>query len=204
MSTPNLVIELQYLPSTAYFAHILKADKVLIEAHENYQKQSHRNRCYILTANKIDLLTIPVLNAKGEKSPIQEVQIEYIQKWQNRHWRAIESAYKQAPFFEHYADYFKNEIYANEHSLFQLNWRLLKTCLMILGIKTEITLTNTYEKEYEKSLFSDLRGEISYKSPHFQDFKPYYQVFGDKFHENLSIIDLIFSEGPNSTSFLKN
>ena len=197
-----ILIETQYFPSIAYFSHILKADEVQIEAHENFQKQTHRNRCYILTANKVDRLSIPTKHAGGKKVLITDVEIDYQQKWQNRHWRAISSAYAHAPYFEYYADIFKNLIYSEEKSLFELNKQILAACFQALTIKTPIQTTKNFQKEVESDSFLDLRNKISLKKPLLNETKEYYQVFGDNFVKNLSIIDLIFNEGPNSKSFL--
>ena len=69
-----------YLPNIAYFACLEQSGKVFIEAHEHYVKQSYRNRTYILTANGVIRLTIPVIH--HGKVPIQVLEIDYRQRWQ--------------------------------------------------------------------------------------------------------------------------
>jgi hypothetical protein len=203
MKSKPILLESHYLPNVQYFTQIIDSEVVWIEAHENYLKQSLRNRCYILAANKVDRLTIPVVHQKGVKIPIQEIQIDDSQKWQNKHWRAIQSAYAHAPFFEYYSDYFKKVIFEPESSLFQLNLNLLKTCLELLQIKKEIRLTNSFGVVDSEEKISDLRNTIQPNSETEIAFENYQQVFGEQFIPNLSILDLLFCEGPNASAILR-
>ena len=117
-----MTIDLQYLPSLEYFCAILNKNEFNLEAHEYFEKQSYRNRCRIQTTNKIDTLSVPVLNG-NKKILIRDLKIDYSQDWTRRHWGAIHSAYGKAPFFEFYSEFFKNifdKMYKNKrrHSLF--------------------------------------------------------------------------------------
>lgn len=197
-----ILLELHYLPNIQYFTRIYNSESVWIEAHENYLKQSLRNRCYVLTANKVGMLTVPIIHQKGVKIPIQEIQIDYSQSWQNKHWRTIQSAYANAPFFEYYADYFKEVIFSNEPTLFQLNFQMLKICLQLLNLKREISLTASFGGVGEEQVL-DLRNSIKPNSQSEIAFQSYQQVFGEKFISNLSMLDLLFCEGPNALSILK-
>lgn len=199
MNNSTGVIELHYFPCIAYFKQLYKLETVQLEAHENFQKQSYRNRCYILTTNKVDRLSIPVLGGQG--NPIRSIKIDYKQKWENRHWRAIESAYANAPFFEHYAPYFRDLIYGKEEFLFDLNLKVLKTCIKLIGKGPKIEETEGYLKEIPENI-SDLRGKVHPKRDNSEKFDAYQQVFGDKFIKNLSILDLFFCEGANSINFI--
>lgn len=200
MTPKTAIIELHYFPCIAFFKTIFSVDTVQLEAHESFQKQTYRNRCYILTANKIDRLSIPVLGGAG--TPIKELQIDYKQKWENRHWRAIESAYANAPFFEHYESFFRTIIYGKETFLYDLNLKLLKTCLKLIGKGPKIEETEQYFKEYPSNL-ADFRGKVHPKRENLEVFTPYQQVFGENFIKNLSILDLLFCEGPNSINFIQ-
>lgn len=201
----EFLIDLQYLPNTLYFSLLSKADKVTIEKNENFVKQTYRNRTHILTPHGIDSLSIPLIGSQ-KKIRIDQIKIDYHQKWMNRHWRAIKSAYGKAPFFEYYSDFIKAEIYANRETLFELNLNLLTLCLKLLQIDTSIEFTSDYQKEASPSII-DLRSQIHPKKefPFSYSFAytPYPQVFGNSFAQGLSILDLLFSEGPNAGSIIR-
>jgi hypothetical protein len=200
----NLLIDLQYLPCLEYFAHLLRADIVYLEAHENFQKQSYRNRCVILTTNKIDTLTVPVLKSNS-KQLIREVEVDYSQPWQKIHWKAIKSAYGKAPYYEYFSEYFEKIYDKKPRFLWDLNYEILTVCLGLLRLKKELLLTTEYNKEagiHVKEVL-DKRSLVHPKKQGEMAEVKYTQVFGREFVSNLSIIDLIFNEGPNGTSILK-
>ena len=202
----DILIDLHYLPSLEFFAAIISAGVVTIEAHEHYQKQSYRNRCTILGANKIQTLSIPIQKT-DPKILIKDVKINYTQKWSVEHWRSICSAYGKAPFFEYYASFFENIFIKRPKYLFEFNYQLLTLCLKLLGVKKEIGFSGQYQKKIDQNIF-DARGLITPKK-NYSDNKlycpaSYYQVFGKEFVPNLSIVDLLFCEGTNSKSILNN
>ncbi|MCA6380709.1 MAG: WbqC family protein [Cytophagales bacterium] len=198
-------IELQYLPCLEYFCALLSFDVVELEFHEHYLKQTFRNRCYINTSQGVQMLIVP-LKEKHGKISVQEIRIDYQQKWQNNHWRSIESAYRNAPYFEHYADELKKIIYLGHEHLLNLNKDLLSFCLRVTHLKVEVSTTQQYEKVPSYAV-SDLRGTISPKQVAFERtfYHPisYQQVFGNTFVSNLSILDLLFCEGPKSIDLLR-
>jgi len=200
----NLLIDLHYLPSLEYFSTLLQFDHIELEKFEYYEKQSYRNRCYINTAHGVDKLIVP-LTAKHGKTIIKDVRIDNSQKWQNNHWRTIETAYRKAPYYEHYFDDLKNILYRHHNFLFDLNLELLSFCLKCIRFAPSLSVSVTYEKVPPPCVF-DLRSKIIPKKPsidrNFYKSVPYYQVFGKGFAENLSVIDLLFCEGPKATSLL--
>jgi len=202
----SAIIEAQYFPSVSYFTALQKYDKVILESCENYQKQSYRNRCRILTANKIDNLIVPVLRGNS-KVGIRDIQIDYHQKWIHRHWRAIQSGYGKSPFFEHYDVLIHNLIEKKHKFLFDKNLEILETLTKLIGINTHIILNAMYESHTNVDC-DDFRNVIHPKST--SGFpgggKPvhYTQLFGKKFIPNLSILDLLFCEGPNTDNILKS
>jgi hypothetical protein len=195
-----VLIETQYLPSIAYFSAIMAGTEVLIEAHENFQKQTYRNRGYINSSQGPIPLIVPLVKMTGNNL-ITEVKIDYSQRWLSNHWRAIQSSYGKAPFFEYYSDELHDVLFTKFDSLFELNSNLLTLCLKWLKCKTPVRGTSTFEKSPEQPIY-DLRSTISPKNQHrlyqFYEAAIYPQVFGNKFVPNLSLIDLIFCEGPGA------
>jgi hypothetical protein len=202
---PSILLDLHYLPSLEYFCALHPSKKIILEKHEHFVKQSFRNRCYINTSQGRQMLIVPVTEKNGKVS-VQEIKIDHQQKWQNNHWRAIESAYRKAPFFEFYSDELKEIIYKGHEHLFDLNRDLLSFCLRCLGMQAELSETVAFEKEVSAPII-DLRSQItpktSYLDRKFYRSVPYQQVFGNAFVSNLSFIDLLFCEGPNSIKIIK-
>ncbi len=206
-SAPNkvVIIEPHYLPSLAFFCGIISADEVVLEVKEHFEKQSCRNRCYINTDKGIQLLSVPITKTET-KMVSKNVRIDYQSRWQNIHWRTIQSAYAKAPFYEHYSEALKEIIYQKHEFLFTLNLNILSLCLKNLKLSIPISETVSYEKEVGKEI-KDLRSIINAKKHDkalsFYNSVPYYQVFGNTFVNNLSLIDLLFCAGPDSLRILK-
>ncbi|MEG1693221.1 MAG: WbqC family protein [Bacteroidales bacterium] len=200
-----------YFPPIEYFIAIVNSNATLIELEETYQKQSYRTRCHINSGNGLLVLTVPVLRDKGDhKIPIKEIKIDYSKPWILQHKRAIEAAYMSSPFFEYYVDDIFPILDKKEPSLFNLNSSIISAIISLIGLKNNISFTDNYIKTQNEGIL-DLREQIHPKYrgasllQKMEIEKPYYQVFTNKqgFIPNLSILDLLFNEGPNSISFLK-
>jgi hypothetical protein len=201
----SLLIETHYIPCIAYFSLLLKFENVILECHENFIKQSYRNRCYINTSHGTEVLTVP-LTSKHGKVAITEVRIDYNQKWLNNHWRTIQSAYGKAPFFEFYADELHDVLFYKYDFLYELNRTMLSLCLKWLKQPLEIEESMSYEVEPLAGI-TDHRNAINAKNNEGSNkyYKPvtYNQVFGNKFVNNLSLIDLIFCAGPQAKQIVQ-
>ena len=191
-----VLTELHYLPLVSYFTR-LREDDFQIEAHEHYQKQSLRNRTYILTANGELVLTIPIQHGVID---IQDVKIDYSQDWVKNHLRALESAYKHSPYYDYYFPYFE-DIYKQKLTfLFELNLEFFRLIMKMLKWQKGIFLTKKFTLNYESQII-DFRSNYQYRENQ-ESNKPYQQVFGTEFIPNLSILDLLFNKGPDSYLFL--
>lgn len=196
-----------YLGPVQYYTKLMKYKKVFIEADENFQKQSYRNRCIILAANGKLSLTIPVTKDQP-KVKTKDIKIDNSLDWQKQHWTSIESAYSSSPFFEFFMDDFQVFYEKKYRFLLDFNMEIQQFVLNQLEIEAELTLTTSYT-ENVPDYMTDFRETIHPKKrmqKRDQDFNPhlYYQVFGDKFGfvPNLSIIDLLFNEGANAENIL--
>jgi hypothetical protein len=197
-----LLTELHYHPNIAYFSRTFLAESLLIEAHENYLKQTFRNRCEILTDQGKLALTVPIKGG-SKKTLITALEIDYSQNWVNTHWRTIKSAYSNSPYFEFYADYFKTIYDRRPPLLFELNLEFLQLYLRFLKIGKPLSYTSRYEEKCGAGV-SDLRNTISPKNePDNMAMESYVQVFGKQFARNLSILDLLFNLGPQAGKYLE-
>ena len=197
-------IELQYLPCLEYFTCILQYDRIYIDIEERYVKQTYRNRCSVLTTNKIDTLTVPV-KGYGPASSTKDILIDYSQDWTRRHLGCFQAAYGKSPFYEFYADEFIRVYERKLPNLVNLNSELLTICLRLLGIRKEITYNLSGEIFNENSLVDDISLINNRKHPNSWKYyqpTPYYQTFGNDFVGNLSIVDLLFNMGPEAKSVL--
>lgn len=198
----SVLTELFYLPSLEYFTAVLGHEEIVVDGREKYQKQTYRNRTSILLANKVEVLSVPVLG--GNKGlPYREVKIDYGQKWMNVHLRGIQSGYGKAPFFEYFYPYFEKVYQKNLTFLFDLNLELLTVCLKLLQLDVKLSVM---ENIGQKTLGNDIRGLIDakkgFESRSFYQSEAYSQLFGVNFASNLSVIDLLFCEGPASKNIL--
>ena len=183
-------------------ARFLKEDAPVIEIWETYHKQTYRNRCRVMTANGAESLSVPVVKVNGNHTMTKDIAISPIEPWQHIHSRCLESAYKASPYFDHYYDYLKPIFEGSFERLTELNDAALAAVMKMLKVKKEIVHTTDYVHEVD----CDLREAFSPKKQvDVRLFPAYYQVFSEKYHfmPDLSILDLVFNEGPEATSYLK-
>jgi len=202
----NILIHPTYFPSIAHFVAIANAKTVTFEKEDNFQKQTYRNRMFIYGANGKLILNIPTKhNKEGNKNSYFTTEIENIEDWQKQHWKSIVSAYKSSPFFEYYEDEIKDVFFAPQDSLYQLNINIFKILCGCIELDTTIEFTDTFVKENETTNCVDLRKLVLSKKEVPVQLEKYTQVFGDKYGylNNLSILDLLFNEGPNTLNYLE-
>ena len=242
------------LLSTTYFGPVqwyqkLNRHRCIIEQHDNFVKQTYRNRCVIASANGPQTLTVPIERYDGMKCAMRDIRISDHGNWRHLHWQALVSAYGETPFFEYYADDIRP--FFEEHRwkyLLDFNLDITHTLCSLLDVRPDLTLSDHYIDADETicggggldgaveslggaaesfgeavkglngaaeglgsssacSLFVDYRDAIRPKHPlpdaEFEA-RPYYQVRAQRhgFLPNLSVLDLLFNEGPEGIFYL--
>ena len=154
-------------------------------------------------------LSYPIVHEGGtHKLPISEIRIDWSTPWLQQHERAIISAYRTSAYFEYYQDELFAILENRPERLFDLNMALIRFFIEKTGLAVDLRTTVEFHKDVP---FEDLRETIHPKRPNtiLEDLKlgkPYFQVFAQKhgFQKDLSIMDLLFNEGPDSILYLKS
>ncbi|WP_242119615.1 WbqC family protein [Aestuariivivens sediminicola] len=199
----NIIIHPTYFPSIAHFVAIVKAENIMFETDDNFVKQTYRNRTHIYSPNGKLVLNIPVVHSQKNRQKYRDVKIFNAQKWQQIHWKSILTAYSNSPFFEFYKDELA-PLFKKPHE-FILDFNL--SCFESICSCLQLNLNLRFSKSYTETVknFTDFRHLVNAKKEKAYGFRPYVQVFHAKygFIPNLSILDLLFNEGPNTVNYLE-
>ena len=215
-----------YFGPVQWYQKLYRYDRVLIEQHETFQKQTYRNRCLIATTQGVQALTVPVehgsphplgprgrLRSLSEQEPppageaICALRLSDHGSWRHQHWQALQSAYGESPFFEYYEDDLRPFFTERRWELLlDFNDAICRKMCELIDIHPNIEYTPEYLTQHPSPI-TDFRDVIRPKhplpDPDFQP-RPYYQVFAQKhgFLPNLSILDLLLNMGPESIFYL--
>jgi hypothetical protein len=228
MSKKIAIIQSNYIPWKGYFDLINMVDEFVIYDDVQFTKNDWRNRNKIKTAQGIKWLTIPIRQENLEQK-IKDTKITD-KKWNIKHWRTISQNYAKTKYFKDYKDIFE-ELYldCNEDYLSQINYKFITTVNEILGIKTKLRLSSEFELvdgQTEKliGICKQCNADIYISGPaaknyfdealtrqenitvewmDYSGYKEYEQLY-PPFQHGVSILDLIFNEGPNTNKFMKS
>lgn len=203
------LVELQLLPPVSYFSMLAAHGRVRLEGCENFQKSTFRNRYRLATSRGPMELSVPLRGGKNRQCPIREVEISYDENWPLVHWRSIETTYRSAPFWLHFADHFE-PIFLQKRwqRLWDFNFCLLKKSLQLLDLQVAIEISDDFRPFQNPPEPADFRNQFSAKNADrpapFQPVK-YPQLFEDRlgFLPDLSIFDLLFCQGKVGREVLK-
>lgn len=200
----KILVHPSYFPSIVTFAAIAQ-NEVVWEAHDNFQKQTYRNRCYICTDKGKHMLNIPIKHVGGKegRQKYADVTMDNTYNWKKEHWRTLETAYRSSPFFEFYEDELKPLFEDDASSLFDFNLKTIQVVGDCLGM--QIPQQTTEQFELDPTNIVDVRFLVDAKKEKQSKLEVYPQVFEERhrFISNLSILDLLFNEGTNALTYLK-
>ena len=191
-----------YFPNISSYIVMAHAEKLVFEVQDSYQKQTYRNRCYICGANGKLGLHIPVQYSQKNRQNTSEILIDNSSNWQSIHWKSLESAYKTSPYFEYYQDDLVSLFTTKKESLLEFNLECIEIINSCLNLSIKYSKSLEFNKEKQQKEYRYL---VNARKESEIKINPYIQVFQEKhgFINNLSILDLLFNEGPNAKSYIQ-
>lgn len=195
------IFPLFYHPPVSYFSDLKNQNfEFLIEKYEHFPKQTFRNRATIASPNGTLDLIVPVIKGSKVHTPVKDVKISYDLKWQRLHWLSLQTCYRSSAYFEFYEDGLIPFYEKKYNFLFDYNLELFGWLSKQLKLTQNFQFTNAYESIAEQL---DFRNKFNKKDIYLSETKPYFQVFSDRnpFIPNLSILDLLFNQGPQTKSY---
>lgn len=200
----NILLHPTYFPSIAHFVAIANHKDVIFEADDNFIKQTYRNRSYIYGANGKLGLNIPVIHSQKNRQKYREVKIFNEENWQSLHWKTLLSAYRSSPFLEYYEDDLMHLFTEKADYILDFNLKCFEIICDCIQLEVNTSKTKSYQNEIDN--IKDFRFLVNAKKEQQYTFDAYTQVFSNKhgFIQNLSILDLLFNEGPNTLQYLES
>jgi len=182
---------------------VAKSQSIIFEIKDNFQKQTFRNRCHIYSAQGNLMLNVPVVHQRGIKQKTTDVKIDYKDSWNKLHLKSLQSAYSSSPFYEFYVDDLTKVLNSNFSFLQDLNLACHDFIMDALQLELPTSFSKKYIVEYQGY---DGRSLVLAKPEKQYPLSRYIQVFEQShgFVPNLSILDLLFMEGPNALNYLES
>lgn len=190
---PGVISPLIPFPNLWWWLQIAECDTVFFDIEETYNKMTYRNRYYIPGANGLIQLSIPISEGRNVRKPVKDIMISNAERWQVQQWRTIVSVYRRTPYFDFYEHSLQSLFETEVISLVEFNFASVNWLTKNLNLKINFQLET---KDGIKKLILPKPGiETKPEPPGF-----YMQIFEDRngFLPNMSMLDLLFSEGPDA------
>jgi len=189
-----------------YFARLAREKEIVLEQFDHYTKQTHRNRCRIAGPNGVLTLSIPVKRRRGRKTLYRDIRIDYDTPWNKIHWRSLVASYASSPFFEYFMDDLAVYYERSYEFLLDLNLNLTEKILQQMNLDIPVKLSRYFSGftgDNDPQFCISPKIDQAVADPGFIPIE-YHQVFSDRlgFQPNMSILDLLFNEGPSALSVL--
>lgn len=224
------ILQSNYIPWKGYFDIINMVDEFILYDDMQYTRRDWRNRNKIVTPNGLIWLTIPVESKGKFYQKINETKI-IDNSWADSHWKSIQLNYARARYFSMYRDRIEKlyEACKEEAYLSRVNYRFIKEICDILGITTKIAWSSDYQLMDGKTerligLVKDAGGQYYLSGPAAKDYiledlftdagikldwmdysgYPEYKQLSIQFEHGVTILDLIFNEGPDAGNYMKS
>lgn len=197
----SYIIDNQFIPNVNWFKMSTKGRYINFDLSERWKKMSFGNRCTLSGANGLVNLSVPIEKGRDQKAYFRDIKISYSEDWQRKSWSTIISCYNRAPFFVYYQDGIHDILFKKHIFLQDLNLEMINLCLSYLSINKEVRIIDGDKLPLVDSSANFLTPKTFQLDP-----RPitYHQMFMDRigFQPNLSIIDLLFMEGPEAINIL--
>ena len=224
-----VILQPSYIPWRGFFDQVRKADLFVFYDDVQYDKRGWRNRNRIKTAAGPAWLTVPVLakGAQTEHIPIHEIRICWDEPWNRAHWKSIQMAYAKAPFFKTYAGQLEETYATHPNFLADFTIDLTIQLARALGIEhtrfarsSQIAGVEGAKTDRLISVLQAVGASHYISGPSAQDYieddkfaaagisleymqydYPEYAQLYPPYEPQVSILDLLFMQGPQALSF---
>lgn len=190
-------------PNIYWWSLIAQVDEVIFDEMEHFEKMTYRNKYYIAGANGVIQLSIPLLGGRNQRGAMKDIKIANAEQWTSQQWRGITSSYRRTPYFEHYEPELKQLFETEYDKLIDFSKASINWLKSQLGLKYKESVATQYIASYEHVVV-DMRKGLKHKAIEYKGDSLYYQPFDERegFQPNLSMLDLLFCEGPNTMNII--
>jgi hypothetical protein len=198
----TVLLECEYFPCIAWYATFMRAKHVQLEVYEFFERATLRNRCYISGPNGKLALSIPLQGGRNQQGIMKERKVCSATKWQQQHWRAIQSSYGRSPYFSYFEEALFTFFTTPFDYLVEVDVASIRLINSLIRIKKEVALSTSYQYPFNEGF--DFRKQIKKNNLQPPTQIHYLQPFAERhgFIDGLSMLDLLFCCGVEANALL--